>query len=370
MSLGAVLVVGTAVWSGSYDTGPATALRGALDLEAGTRGALGSEPTPGAVPPGQDAPPGSVDPTASWSVMLIGDTLLTRPVPAGTDPFTGQDPPLSSADITIANLETAITDRGERQVKEYTFRSRRELADRLRAAGVDIVSLANNHSLDFGQVGLDDTISALSDAGVESVGGGDNLAAAVEPIHRTVAGVRVAIFGVSQVIPDPKWVATPDRFGVASAGKNVIDDATLQLLAAVQQARATDDVVIVMMHWGKEKQTCPTEVQTRTAALLRKAGTTAVVGAHPHVLQPIVRDGDGVVAYSIGNFIWDPRGGLSADTGIIELNFTGTSFTGVQFHPHVLDAQGWGRAVRSGPAHDRILAEVHRRCPGADGTTW
>ena len=305
-----------------------------------------------------------------WSVMLIGDTLLTRPVPNGADPFSVQSPLLSTADIAIANLETAITTRGDRQVKEYTFRSRAELASRLHDAGVDIVSLANNHSLDFGTVGLDDTISALIEAGVEPVGAGDNLAAAVEPVHRMVGTVRVAVFGASQVIPAPKWVATPNRAGVASAGKHVVDEATEYLLAAVQQARATNDVVIVMMHWGVERDTCPTDVQIRVGALLRRAGATAVVGAHPHVLQPIVRDATGVVAYSIGNFIWDPRGGLSGDTGIIELDFAGTAFTGVQFHPHKLNGNGWGAAARTEADSKRIDAQVHRRCKGADGSTW
>ena len=302
--------------------------------------------------------------------MLIGDTLLTRDVPNGADPFGVQSPALSSADIAIANLETAITTRGDRQSKEYTFRSRTDLATRMRDAGIDIVSLANNHSLDYGTVGLDDTIASLIDAGVEPVGAGDNLAAAVEPVHRMVGAIRVAVFGASQVIPDPSWVATPERAGVASAGKHRIDQATEHLIAAVQQATATNDVVIVMMHWGIEKQRCPTGIQVRVGRLLRKAGATAVIGTHPHVLQPIVRDEGGVVAYSIGNFIWDPRSGPSADTGIIALDFTDATLTGVAFHPHKLNGNGWGQAVRTSADRERIGAAVHRRCPGADGTTW
>lgn len=326
---------------------------------------------PAQTPSDETAPSTTSDATTKpWSVMLIGDTLLTRPVSDGADPFRVQSPLLSTADIAIANLETAITTRGDRQVKEYTFRSRPELALRLHDAGVDIVSLANNHSLDFGTVGLGDTINALIEAGVEPVGAGDNLAAAVEPVRLMVGTVRVAVFGASQVIPAPKWVATPTRAGVASAGKHVVDEATEHLLAAVQQARATNDVVIVMMHWGVERAACPTDVQIRTGALLRKAGATAVVGAHPHVLQPIVRDATGVVAYSIGNFVWDPRGGVSGDTGIIELDFTGTAFTGVQFHPHKLNGNGWGAAVRSETDRKRIDSQVHRRCKGADGSTW
>ena len=132
----------------------------------------------------------------------------------------------------------------------------------------------------------------------------------------------------------------------------------------------SSDVVIVMMHWGIEKDQCPSDIQIRVAALLRRAGATAVIGAHPHVLQPIVRDGDGVIAYSLGNFIWDPRSGPSADTGIIELKFRGPDLDQVLFHPHRLDPLGWARGVRTSAERDRINAQVHRKCRGADGTTW
>jgi poly-gamma-glutamate capsule biosynthesis protein CapA/YwtB (metallophosphatase superfamily) len=308
--------------------------------------------------------------------MVGGDSLLTRKTPATLNPFARQKPLLASADLAIVNVETAIGSATDRQSKEFTFRSPVRFAQLMGEAGVDIGSLANNHTLDFGDQGLIDTIDALNDAGVTPVGAGVNISEALDPSTHTINGVRVAVLAASQIIPAPSWVATKNSIGIASAGKHTIDGSTRQLLAAVTKARKSHDVVIVYMHWGKEREVCPSSVQQDLGRLLRNAGATAVVGAHPHVLQPIVRDvtdqgngvGNGVIAYSLGNFIWDPRGGITGDSGIIELGFTGSTMTDIQFHPHRLDGYGWAAPAQGSDAKQRILGQVQRRCTGADGT--
>ena len=313
----------------------------------------------------------------SWTLTFGGDTLLTRRISPTTDPFAGIRPPLAEADLAMVNLETAVSTRGRAEKKTFTFRSAPSLADRLAAAGVDLVSLANNHSLDFGLDALDDTIANLERVEVAHVGAGRSLANALTPAEFEINGTTVAVLGASQIIPNGAWPATPTRAGIASAGKHTINRETEQLLNAVRSAKATNDVVIVIMHWGIEGDPCPSAVQRQLGRQLRDSGVTAVLGAHPHILQPIVRDDRplpdgsvdaGVIAYSLGNFIWDPRSGATGDTGTVQLRFTGPELVGMSFSPHRLNGNGWAQAVDRSTARGRAISNrVARDCPGANG---
>jgi poly-gamma-glutamate capsule biosynthesis protein CapA/YwtB (metallophosphatase superfamily) len=306
--------------------------------------------------------------------------LLTRQIARTTNPFARIRPPLGEADLTIVNVETAIASIGKAEVKTFTFRSDLSLPNRLSAAGVDVVSLANNHAIDYGKPAMLETIARLREAKVTPVGAGRNLKEALTPAELIVGGQRVAVLGASQIIPAGTWVATSSQAGIASAGKHVIDSNTENLLNAVRAAKATNDVVLVVMHWGIEGDVCPSAIQRSLGARLRAAGATAVLGAHPHVLQPIVVDVKGsasaqspdrsLIAYSMGNFIWDPRNGATGETGLLELRFNGADLVGHQFHPHRLDGNGWAASVDpASPTGKRISARVAKPCPGAKGSS-
>jgi poly-gamma-glutamate capsule biosynthesis protein CapA/YwtB (metallophosphatase superfamily) len=243
-----------------------------------------------------------------------------------------------------------------------------------------VVSLANNHAIDYGKPAMLETIARLRDSQVMPVGAGKNLQEALAPVELVVGGQRIAVLAASQIIPASNWVATSSSAGIASAGKHVIDRNTQNLLNAVRGAKATNDVVLVVLHWGIEGDVCPSAVQRQLGARLRAAGATAVLGAHPHVLQPIVvvdnntatssAPNRSLVAYSMGNFIWDPRGGATGDTGLLELRFNGADLVGHEFHPHRLDSNGWAAAVDpTSPAGKRISARVTNSCPGAKGSS-
>ncbi len=306
--------------------------------------------------------------TAEWTLMLAGDSLLTRPIGDGVNPFDRQRPSLRSADLAIINVETAISDATAKEVKQYNFKSPVKFAQLMHEAGVDVGSLANNHSMDFGDQGMIDTVDALREAGVTPIGAGVNRQQALIPSVHSIKGVKVAVIGASQVIPDPSWIATDTSVGVASAGKSLSDAESLALIATVREAKRTNDVVIVFLHWGIERQVCPTEMQRNTAQALHEAGAAIVVGAHPHVLQPIVRTGNNITAYSLGNFIWDPRSGITADSGILELRFSGATVSGVLFHPHRLDGNGWAAPVTNNGERARITSQIERDCVGANGS--
>lgn len=292
-----------------------------------------------------------------WTLLAGGDVLLDLTEPEGVDPFTKVEPSLSSADVAIVNLEMAITERGEPYDKEFVFRAPGSAALTLAGAGIDVVSLANNHILDFGSVGLEDTISVLDEVGILRPGAGANNAEAYAPRVLVLDNeIRVAFVSASAIIPGG-FSAGAERPGIADAKW-----AIPRVLAAVRAAASGNDVVVVSIHWGVERATCPSQDQRDLAQQLIEAGANLILGHHPHVLQPIETFDRTVIAYSLGNFAWHPRYGITGDTGVLEIFFDGPIVEGYQFHPHILDYLGGAMPVDSGDRYDRIIDIVEGRC--------
>jgi poly-gamma-glutamate synthesis protein (capsule biosynthesis protein) len=295
-----------------------------------------------------------------WRLFAVGDVKID-PDDIARDPFGAVRPALADADLSVVNVEMAIGDpttAGAPATKSYTFLGSPMAPAILAKAGVTVASLANNHSLDYGPVALMSTIGRLRGAGVAPVGAGPDDAAAYQPVIRTVAGgtVRVAVVAGSAVYPESTWAAARARPGVASAYN------AARFATAVRAARAQADVVIAFLHWGEESRICPNDAQRSLAAALRRAGATAVLGAHPHVLQPLVREGDGVVAYSLGNFVFDRRTGPAGESVVLELGFDGTRLVEVTTHPHVLDSGRPQPVSHTSAAGRRVAASLANPC--------
>jgi poly-gamma-glutamate synthesis protein (capsule biosynthesis protein) len=314
------------------------------------------------VPSTTAAPP--VPTGTRWRLFAAGDVKID-PDDASGDPLGSVRPRLSEADVSLVNVEMAIGDpttAGTAASKSYTFLGAPAAPAILARAGVDVVGLANNHSLDYGPATLLDTIDRLRSAGAETVGAGRNDAAAYRAVIKPVAAaVRVAIVAASAVYPEPTWAAAVARPGVAS-GYNVA-----RFAAAVREARRQAEVVIAFVHWGEETSPCPNDSQRALAAALRKAGAVAVLGSHPHVLQPLVQeatmtDAPGVVAYSLGNFMFDRRTGPAGDTIVLELVFDGARLVDVKAHPHLLQSGRPRPAAAGTPAAARIAAALANPC--------
>ena len=241
---------------------------------------------------------------------------------------------LKSVDFAAVNLETSVTGRGTPQPKTYHFRARPAAFTALRDAGVDLVTMANNHVLDYGPVGLADTLAAARAARFPYVGIGTSAAAAWAPYLTTIKGVRIAVIGVSQVAElASSWVATPSRPGEA----NAVD--LRRTLAAVRSARRLASVVIVFMHWGTEGQACPDQAQLDLAHRLAAAGASIIVGAHAHMLQGSGWLGHTFVAYGMGNFLWWERS-YSTATGVLELTLHPHAALTARFIPAVVSGTG------------------------------
>jgi poly-gamma-glutamate synthesis protein (capsule biosynthesis protein) len=221
---------------------------------------------------------------------------------------------LRSADIALANLECSISRRGSPWPgKLYTFRgapsSLRAMAD---YAGVDVVSLANNHSLDYGRLAFADTLSYAHDFGLRTIGGGRDLAASRRPAVFRLGGIRIALLGYSDVRP-LGFDAGADTSGTAPAFPEYIS-------ADVRRARGRAEVVVVYFHWGLERTFTPTERQRALARVAFEAGAHVVLGAHPHVLQSIERPRrHRLVAWSLGNFVFGADTRATQRTGILRL---------------------------------------------------
>ena len=218
---------------------------------------------------------------------------------------------LRRADVAVANLECAVSTRGSPMPKQYTFRGRpRALRAMARYAGVDVVSLANNHSLDYRRLAFADTLRYAHDYGMKTIGGGRNLSAARRPAFFRLGGIRIALLAYSDIRP-PGFDAGPTTSGAAPAFPWYIGP-------DVRAARRRADVVAVYFHWGIERTFTPTARQRHLASVAFDAGAKVVLGAHPHVLQPFGRPTNRrLVAWSLGNFVFGAT------------DFPGTERTGI-----------------------------------------
>ena len=306
-----VLFVGAACTNGVRHT--------ASPSRAGASVALTATATP--LPP-------TVTPTPTRTVTLaaVGDIMLARSIGERvlTDGpsvvFAGVAQQLSSADVTVGNLETSISNKGTPAAKGYIFRAPPGTAAALSAAGFDVVSQANNHALDYGPAALADTRQLVEAQGIEVVGAGADIASATRPDVIERNGLRIAFLGFVDTAPDgtysqSSWSATATSPGVAWATPDAIR-------TAVQAAKAEDDIVVVMLHAGVEYGTTPTPEQEMLAETAIDAGASLVLGAHPHVLQPVVAYHGGVIAYSLGNFVFDGFDPPANTTAIFDTTLT------------------------------------------------
>ena len=262
-------------------------------------------------------------------------------------------PVLERADLAVVNLETAVTARGAPQPKQYVFRAPASAFAALANGGVDVASMANNHGMDYGEVGLRDSLAAARRARFPVIGIGLNDAQAYRPYRATIRGQRIAVIGATQVLDDhliSSWTARPRKPGLASA-KDVA-----RLLRAVREARPSSDTVVVFLHWGVELASCPSVDQRRLAKQLVAAGADVVVGSHAHRLLGAGRLGAAFVDYGLGNFAWyASASGVTAETGIVLVSVTGSRVKGYRFEPAQISngspylLSGWERrsAIRA-----------------------
>ena len=272
---------------------------------------------------------------ASALLAAAGDTVLGYNLEAHVDAqleagagreqlwplyFSGVADVLNRADIALVNLECPFTERGVMIPKNFNFRARPELIEILKAGGIDVVTLANNHTMDYGVIGMEDTFRTLTEANIEYFGAGMTLGQARKPAIVERQGVTIGFLGyyfqtAADMLESRALFATNTTAGVAGC---YVDPRCIQrqVTEDVSALVPKVDVVIPYFHWGKEGSTVVQEYQIRLAHLCIDLGCKAVLGAHPHRFQAVEVYRDAPIFYSLGNFVYggrkDPQDKLSA----------------------------------------------------------
>jgi Bacterial capsule synthesis protein PGA_cap len=297
-------------------------------------------PNPPVPSPVAPAPSPAPAPARPITLAFAGDIHFEGSSERALDGFGPITADLRHADLTMANLETAITTRGTATPgKAFTFRAPPSAFSALRDAGIDVVTMANNHGEDYGPVGLQDTLAAIASSHFPTVGIGRDEAAAYRPYVATVKGVRVAIVGATDVLDGnliTAWTASGHQPGVASA----IGESRERLVREVEHARREADVVVVYLHWGVETVTCPTSEQESLEHAMLAAGADIVVGAHAHVQLAGGWQRHSYVDFGLGNFVFYAAGGVTAETrsGVLTLTVKGRDVTKAHWSPALIEA--------------------------------
>ncbi len=231
-------------------------------------------------------------------------------------------PVLADADVTMVNLETAVGSGGTPEAKTFKFQAPAAVLDALEHAGVDVVSMANNHGMDYGLAGLQSTLDIKATSKVKILGIGADAAEAYAPHIAEVRGQRIGFLALNDVFDSnliSTWTAGDDKPGIASAK----DSHAERVDQAVRALREQVDTLVVFLHFGTETQTCPNERQKFLVAQLAEAGADIIVGSHAHRLQGVGYVGDKLVAYGLGNFIFGAPSAVGRQSGVLKVRATG-----------------------------------------------
>lgn len=253
----------------------------------------------------------SEDTAAPATLSFAGDVMFSEQYLAAYDRSgiqafvdAGMLSLMQDSDLFLLNEEFPFSLQGEAmEDKQYTFRTDPKYVQILKDLGTDIVTVANNHALDFGQAAFRDTLETLKNADISFIGGGCNIEEASAPVIRTINGQTFAVFGATRVSPSYDWYATDSQPGLFQT----YDPSRLN--AGIAEASLTCDHVIVFVHWGIERNEFPEEYQRALARGYIEAGADLIVGCHPHVLQGFEYYQGVPIVYSLGNYLFGNRDG-------------------------------------------------------------
>lgn len=261
---------------------------------------------------------------------------------------------LRTADVTVGNLECPLSKRGSAVPgKTFTFQGDPRATQSLKAAGFDLLALANNHARDYGPDALADTFAYLEEAGLPWAGAGLNAAGAWEPAIIERNGATIAFLSFSEITP-PNFAATSKRSGTAYT----LDNAKVNRAIAAASKQA--DYVIVSFHWGVEGSYSPNARQVREGRAAIRAGADLVLSHHPHVIQGVEFYRKGLIAYSLANFLFDPADMRRHDSLLIHATMTRKGVKDVSVEPVFLHPAYGQPRIASGADGKRIIGIIKR----------
>lgn len=271
------------------------------------------------------------------TLTFSGDTMFDwqlRPViqSKGADyPFQHVKPEIEKADYSFVNLESAFTTQEKKYPGQlFWIKSDPSTLKAIKNTGYDIVNIGNNHTLDYYQDGLLDTISHVEKMGFPYIGAGKNAKDAYTAREVTIKGKKFKFLSFVRFMPDTAWIATDNKPGIANGY-----DLNL-VTKTIKEQKKDADYMIVYMHWGVEKTNRPAAYQKEYVQKIVEAGANAIVGSHPHWLQGFEYYNKVPVAYSLGNFLFpDYVKGHSAETGVLTMKFKGNDVR-MSFNPYMI----------------------------------
>lgn len=255
------------------------------------------------------------------TLVVVGDIMLAHRL----KPFIEEYGPaypykytthiLKEADISFANLESPLSTKGGPVPdKEYTFRAHPRVAEGLRDTGFDVLSLANNHILDYGEGALLETIEVLDSRMIFHIGAGKDIREARRPLILKVRNKRFGFLAYSNTFPQGFW-AKEDKAGTAYGRFS-------QVKGDVKELKERVDFLIVSFHWGSEEKISPQEYQRKLAHLAIDNGADIILGHHPHILSGIETYQNGVIIYSLGNFAFGSYSEKAKESAIFRFSFS------------------------------------------------
>lgn len=280
------------------------------------------------------------------TIVATGDTMLGRGVGnrlisqgrSAEYPFEKIKDILSLGDIIYTNLETSITasEQGLDPAKKYVLKMKPEIADSFLYAGFNMVSLANNHLMDYFERGLVDTMKLLDENNIVYAGAGMNIREARKAAVLEVKGVRVGLlsytdfadlyYAAGEGKPNYKHGADENKSGVAG---RVLED----ILEDIAAARDSVDILMIALHWGIEESFEVTDSQREFAYKLLDSGADIILGNHPHQFQGIEIYKGKPIIYSMGNLIMDQNDPENQESFLVLMNYEDGVFTGMKCYP-------------------------------------
>jgi poly-gamma-glutamate capsule biosynthesis protein CapA/YwtB (metallophosphatase superfamily) len=267
-----------------------------------------------------------------FTLAAVGDLMLggrAEPFVAefGPDyPFRDVLPVLQGSDLIIGNLESPISVRGKAvENKKFTLRTGPASVGALKSAGIRVVTLANNHAMDFGPLALQDTLSVLTENGILFTGAGMNLEDARAPAIVKVKGKTLAFLSYSLTFP-LEFFASARRPGTAPGYDDFVK-------ADIEKVRPSADLVIVSFHWGAELMPSAKDYQIELGRKAIDWGADLVLGHHPHVLQDIELYKKRLIVYSLGNFVFGSESNRTNWSMIFLLKFRGNDLAKIEAVP-------------------------------------
>lgn len=325
-----------------------------------------SSPTP-AAPSTSDEPTSEPDPPVVTRLLVVGDLMLGRRVAAANPgrpvaPLRHLAPEIRRADIAVGNLESTLDDDGPPQQGDDSFAAPPGTLRGLERVGFDAMSLANNHTGDFGEAMLLETVEQLRRSRIAGFGAGPDLDSASRAAVVDHDGIRFGFVGFNAIGETPMAGrrtagALSVRMPIRTAPEIVRPDLD-HVLGVVRRLERRVDVVVVLPHWGDQYTHEALPVQSTVGRALVRAGADLVVGGHPHWVQGLESVGDAVIAHSLGNAVFDMDFMEQTMEGVtLTATFRDDRLVDVSLAPYRMDADFAPRPLR-GAAGDAVLADV------------